>query len=67
MIPGVTRRLRTAFASTHQEVLLQYESASIETVMTGSVIKHRMFRNVINRLMDERHASLDCRTEAGSQ
>jgi len=60
MVPGVTERLRAAFASTHQEVLLQYENASIETVMTGSMIKHRLFRNVINRLMDERRASLMC-------
>lgn len=58
MVPGVTERLRAAFAPTHQEALLHQENASIETVMTGSMIKHRLFRNVINRLMDERRAGL---------
>jgi len=58
MVPGVTERLRAAFAATHQEVLLYQESASIETVMTGPIIKHRLFRNVISRLMDEQRAGL---------
>jgi len=52
-VPGVTERLRAAFAATHREAILLEETGSIEGAMTGWVVEHPMFRRTVNRLMDE--------------
>jgi len=53
IVPGVTSRLRAAFAPTHQEALLHHQSGAIETVMTAPIVKHRLLRRTVDRLMDE--------------
>lgn len=53
LVPGVTDRLRAAFARTHREVLLHHEAVSIEPVMTGWTVEHHLLRGIVSRLMDE--------------
>ena len=53
VVPGITNRLRTAFAPTHRETLLQHQEGAIETVMAGPVVEHPLLRRVAHRLIDE--------------
>lgn len=52
LVPGVTERLRAAFASTHRQTPLSEKDADIVAVMAQLGVNHRLFRRATERLMD---------------
>jgi hypothetical protein len=53
LVPGVTDRLRTRFADSHSQVLLPYETGSINFQTMGWVPGHPLFRGILDRMMEE--------------
>ena len=53
LVPGVTERLRARFADSHKQVLLPYETGSINFQTMGWVPSHPLFRGILDRMMEE--------------
>jgi hypothetical protein len=53
LVSGVKERLRTRFADSHSQVLLPYETGSINFQTMGWVPSHPLFRGILDRMMEE--------------
>jgi hypothetical protein len=53
LVSGVTERLRTRFAASHEQVLLPDEAHSIDTRMIGWLPQRQLLRGVLDRMMED--------------